>query len=105
MTHTKISREHVSNSLTVDCDHAFTLALLLLYNKHEGEDEVELMLKQSCCVKDSSANYVVDIHFTTKMIYTSATSKRISGRSISIMVDSILTLMKKALSLGAKIIV
>lgn len=51
-----------------------------------------------------SANYIADIHFTTKMIYTYVTSEQTSGRSISIMVDSILTLMKKALSLVSKLV-
>lgn len=38
------------------------------------------------------------------MIYTYVTSEQTSGRSISIMVDSILTLMKKALSLVSKLV-
>jgi hypothetical protein len=62
----------------IDGDHTFTL----LYIKQKGEEGVTLTLKQSCCGKDMSANYVADIHFTTKMIYTYTTGKRCSGRSI-----------------------
>jgi hypothetical protein len=105
VTHTRISREHVNNSLTVDSDHAFALRYCYCTTNMRGKTKLnELMLKQSCCGKYWSANYIADIHFTTKMIYTYITSEQTSGRSISIMVDSILTLMKKALSLVSKLV-
>ena len=79
----------------IDGNHTF----LRLYHKHEGEDGMELTLKLSCCGDDTSANYVAGVHFTALHIYTYATGKHFSGRSIWMMTDSVLSLIKKALSL------
>jgi hypothetical protein len=48
----------------IDGDHAFAH----LYNKHKGEDGVELTLKSSSCGIDTSANYVAGVHSTTAHI-------------------------------------
>ncbi len=58
---------------------------------------MELTLKPSCCGVDTSANYMAGVHFTALHIYTCATGKRFSGRSIWMMADSMLSSIKKAL--------
>jgi hypothetical protein len=83
----------------IDSDHAFSC----LYHKHEGEDGMELTLKPSCCGVDTTANYVAGVHFTALHIYTYATAKHFSGRSIWMMADSVLSLIKKLLSLVPKL--
>jgi hypothetical protein len=57
----------------------------------------------SCCGVDTSADFVVGVHFTALHIYTYATGKRFSGRSIWLMVDSVLSSIKKALSFVPKL--
>ncbi len=79
----------------IDGDHAFSH----LYHKLEGEDGMKLTLKPSCCGVNTTANYVAGIHFTASHIYTYATGKRLSGRSIWMMADLVLSLIKKALFL------
>jgi hypothetical protein len=79
----------------IDGDHAFAR----LYNKHKGEEGVKLTLKLSCCGVDTSANYIAGIHFTAAHIYTYATGKHFYGRSIWQTAESVITLIKIALSL------
>jgi hypothetical protein len=67
----------------IDGNNAFSH----LYHKHKGEDGMELTLKPSCCGVDTTANYLVGVLFTALHIYTYATGKRFSGRSIWMMAD------------------
>ena len=83
----------------IDGNHAFSC----LYHKLKGEDGMELTLKLSCCGVNMSANYMAGVHFTALHIYTFATGKCFSGRSILLMADSMLSLIKKALSLVLKL--
>jgi hypothetical protein len=83
----------------IDGDHTFAH----LYHKYKGEDGVDLTLKLSCCGIITPANHIAGVHFTTAHIYTYATGKRFSGRSVWLMADSILTLIKKALLLVPKL--
>jgi hypothetical protein len=64
---------------------------------------MELTLEPSCCGVNMSANYVAVAHFTASHIYTYATGKRFSGRSICMMADSVSSLIEKALSLVPKL--
>ncbi len=41
-----------------------------LYNVVEGEHTVELVLKPSCCGKDTASSYVAGVHFTVEDIAT-----------------------------------
>ncbi len=83
----------------IDGNHAFSC----LYHKHKGEDGMELTLKLLCCGVDMKANYVAGVHFTASHIYTYATGKLFSGRSIWMMADLVLSLIKKALLLVPKL--
>ncbi len=83
----------------IDGNHAFAC----LYHKNKGEDGIEMMLKPLCCGVDTTANYVVGVHFTALHIYTYATGKRFSGRFIWMMADSVLSLIKNVLSLALKL--
>ncbi len=83
----------------IDGDHAFAH----IYHEHKGEGGMELTLKPLCCGVDMTANYVAGVHFTASHIYTYATGKRFSGRSIWMMADSVLSLIKKALLLVLKL--
>jgi hypothetical protein len=83
----------------IDGNHAFAR----LYHKHNGDDGMEMTLKPLCCGVNMAANYVVGVHFTALHIYTYATGKRFSGRSILMMSDSVLSLIKKALLLVPKL--
>ncbi len=41
-----------------------------MHNRTEGENNVELVLKPSCCGKDDSSIYVAGVHFTADDINT-----------------------------------
>jgi hypothetical protein len=64
---------------------------------------MELTLKPSCCGVDTTANYVAGVHFTALHIYMYAIGKHFSGRSIWMMSDLVLSLIKKELSLVPKL--
>ncbi len=83
----------------IDGNHA----IARLHHKHDGEDGMEMMLKPSCCGVDTTANYVAGGRFTALHIYAYATGKCFSGRSIWMMADSVLSLIKKALLLVPKL--
>ncbi len=57
-------------------------AFRLLYNRTEGETNVELNLKPSCCSKYYSSFYIAGVHFTAKDINTFGINKKIKGRAL-----------------------
>ncbi len=57
-------------------------AFQLLYNCTEGEINVELVLKPSCCGKYDSSVYVVGVHFLADDINTFSVNKKIKGRAL-----------------------
>ena len=61
----------------IDGDNVFAF----LYNKHDGVNGVERMLKAMCCGNSTSTNYVAGVHFTAKMIGTKS-HKKLSGGSL-----------------------
>jgi hypothetical protein len=79
----------------VEGDHAFSI----LYNKNEGDDGIVLCLKSSCCGEDTSSYYVAGRDFTAKMLETFSNGKPFQGRAIWNMADTVLSSLKKALSL------
>ena len=51
-------------------------AFSLLYDIREGELNVEIVLKTSCCGKDTSSSYVAGVHFTEDDIRFFVSTKR-----------------------------
>ena len=79
----------------VNGDHAFSI----LSNKNEGDDGSVLCLKSSCCGEDTSSYYVAGRDFTAKMLDTFSNGKPFQGHAIWKMAETVLALLKKALSL------
>ncbi len=75
-----------------------------LYNCMEGEINVELMLKPSCCGKYDSSVYVTGVHFIADDINTYGINKKIKGRALWNMGLSVLQSIKKALSIVPKLL-
>ena len=75
-----------------------------LYNLVEGEHTVELVLKPSCCGKDTALSYVSGTNFTVADIATfGSNNKLMQGRAIWDMGLNVLRSMKKALLLVPKL--
>jgi hypothetical protein len=60
-------------------------AFSALYNVTEGEYARELILKTSCCGKDTISSYVAGDHFTLEDLVTFVLKKRVKGRQIWVM--------------------
>jgi hypothetical protein len=80
-----------------------TGAFRLLYEMKEGESNVELVLKTSCCGKETSSSYVAGVHFTEDDIRTFGHKKKVNGRALWAMGLTVLRSMKKALSIVPKL--
>ena len=75
-----------------------------LYNLVEGEHTVELVLKPSCCGKDTTSSYVSGTNFSVADIATfGSNNKLMQGQAIWDMGLNVLRSMKKALSLVPKL--
>ncbi len=75
-----------------------------LYNLVEGEDTIELVLKPSCCGKDTASIYVSGINFTVADIATfGSNNKLMQGCAIWDMGLNVLRSMKKTLLLVRKL--
>jgi hypothetical protein len=48
-----------------------------LYNIMEGEHNVELVLKPSCCSRDILLSYITGVHLTAEDIYTFGINKKV----------------------------
>ena len=76
-----------------------------LYNLVEDEHTVELVLKLSCCGKETSSSYVVGVHFTVKDTATfGLNNKKMNRCALWDMGLNVLQSMKKALSLVPKLL-
>ena len=74
------------------------------YNFIEGEHTVELILKPSCCGKETSSSYVAGVHLTVKDISTfGLNNKKMKGHALWDMGLAVLRSMKKALSILPKL--
>ena len=60
-------------------------AFSALYNVAEGEYTRELILKSSCCGKDTTTSYIAGVHFTIKDLVTFGVKKKVKGRQIWVM--------------------
>ena len=78
-------------------------AFRLIYDVREGENDVELVLKQSCCGKETSSSYVAGVHFTEDDIRTFGHNKKVNGRALWAMGLTVLRSIKKALSIVPKL--
>jgi hypothetical protein len=78
-------------------------AFRLLYEMKEGEFNVELVLKPSCCGKETSSSYVAGVHFTKDDIRTFGHNKKVNGRALWAMGLTVLRSIKKALSIVPKL--
>jgi hypothetical protein len=57
-------------------------AFRLIYDIKEGELNVELVLKTSCCGKDTLSSYVAGVHFTEDDIRSFGLNKKVNGRAL-----------------------
>jgi hypothetical protein len=78
-------------------------AFRLLYDVREGENDVELVLKPSCCGKETSSSYLAGVHFTEDDIRTFGHNKKIKGRALWAIRLTVLRSIKKALSIVPKL--
>ena len=77
-------------------------AFRLIYDIKEGEHNVELVLKTSCCGKDTSSSYVAGVHFTEDDIRSFGLHKKVNGCALWAMGLTVLRSIKKALSIVPK---
>jgi len=75
-----------------------------LYNITKGEFNRELVLKASCCGKDTSSSYVAGVHFSVDDLHTFGVNKKMKGRQLWLMGMSVLRLVKKAISIVPKLV-
>ena len=78
-------------------------AFCLLYDFREGDLNVEMVLKTSCCGKDTSSSYVAGVHFTEDDIRFFGLNKKVNGRALWAMGLSVLRSIKKALAIVPKL--
>jgi hypothetical protein len=78
-------------------------AFSALYTVTEGEYTRELVLKASCCGKDTISSYVAGVHFTLKDLVTFGVKKRVKGRQIWAIGLTVMHSIKKALSMVPKL--
>jgi hypothetical protein len=78
-------------------------AFCLLYDVREGENDVELVLKPSCCGKETLSSFVAGVHFTEDDIRTFGHNKKVNGRALWAMGLTVLRSIKKALSIVPKL--
>jgi hypothetical protein len=71
----------------------------LLYDIREGELNVKLVLKTSCCGKDTLSSYVAGVHFTEDDIRSFGLNKKVNGRALWAMGLSVLRSIKKAFAI------
>ncbi len=70
-----------------------------LYNIIEGEFDQELVLKASCCGKDTASSYVAGVHFTVEDLHTFSVNKKVKGPQLWLMGLTVMRSIKKAISI------
>jgi hypothetical protein len=75
-----------------------------LYNNIEGNFDRELVLKASCCGKDTSSSYVAGVHFSVDDLYTFGVDKKVKGRQLWLMGINVMRSVKKAISIVPKLV-
>ncbi len=75
-----------------------------LYNIIKGEFNRELVLKASCCGKDTVSSYVAGVHFSVEDLHTFGVNKKVKGRQLWLMGLTVLRSIKKAISIVPKLV-
>ncbi len=75
-----------------------------IYNVIEGKYTWELILKASCCGRDTASLYVAGVHFTIKDIITFGVGKKVKGCQLWMMGLNVMRLIKKALATVPKLL-
>jgi len=74
-----------------------------LYNVIEGKFDQELVLKASCCGKDTASLYVAGVHFTIEDLHMFGVNKKVKGWQLWLMGLTVMRLIKKAISIVPKL--
>ncbi len=74
-----------------------------IYNVIEGEYTRELVLKASCCGRDTASSYVAGAQLTIEDIITFSVGKKMKGRQLWMMGLNVMRLIKKALAMVPKL--
>jgi len=75
-----------------------------LYNIIEGDFDRELVLKASCCRKDTPSSYVAGVHFSVHDLYTFGVDKKVKCRQLWLMGLNVMRSVKKAISIVPKLV-
>ena len=75
-----------------------------LYNVNKGEFDRELVLKASCCGKDTASSYVAGVHFTVEDLHTFSVNKKVKGGQLWLMGLTVMRSIKKAISIVPKLV-
>ncbi len=76
----------------------------VLYNVIKSEFDRELVLKASCCRKDTASSYVAGVHFTVEDLHTFGVNKKVKGRQLWLMGLTVMQSIKKATSIVPKLV-
>ncbi len=74
-----------------------------IYNVIKGKYTWELVLKASCCRRDTASSYVAGVHFTIEDIITFGVGKKVKGRQLWTMGLNVMRSIKKALAMVPKL--
>ena len=72
--------------------------LRVLYNIIEGKTKTELVLKVSCCGRDTVSSYLAGVHLTVQDLITYGVNKKLKGHQLWAMGLIFMHSIKKALS-------
>ncbi len=75
-----------------------------IYYVIKSESTRELVLKASCCGRDTASSYVAGVHFTIKDIITFGVGKKVKGRQLWTMGLNVMRSIKKALAVVPKLL-
>ena len=71
-----------------------------LYNIIKGGTQTELVLKASCCKRDTALSYVAGVHFTVEDLITFGVNKKVKGRQLWAMGLIVMRSIKKGTFCG-----
>ncbi len=74
------------------------------FNIIEGEYDQELVLKASCCGKDTASSYIAGVHFSVEDLHTFGVNKKLKGCQLRLMGLTVLRSIKKAISIVPKLV-
>jgi hypothetical protein len=74
-----------------------------LFNIIKGDTQTELVLKASCCRRDTALSYVAGVHLTVEDLITFGVNKKVRGCQLWAMGLMVMRSIKKALSVVTKL--